>query len=329
MNQFINLPKVELHLHLDCSLSYEVAKQLKQSISVEDYNKTFIAPPKCTNLADYISRAMQGFELMQTSEQLRLVTFDLFHQLKADHVIYAEIRFAPLQHIFQSLTSFEVVSIVNQAVAEAIKLTGVEAGVVLCTLRHYSESQSMETVKLVKESEGTNVVGFDLAADEAGFPISEHIKAFQFANENAIKCTAHAGEARGSNSVWETLQNFHNQRIGHGVRSVEDPMLLAYLTQNTIHLEICPTSNIQTNVFDKIENHSINQIYNSGISIGINTDARTISNISLSDEYETLAKVFNWGKEHFLKCNLDAIEHAFISKEKKENLKKQILDGYL
>jgi len=134
---------------------------------------------------------------------------------------------------------------------------------------------------------------------------------------------------RISRRVWETLQNFKNQRIGHGVRSVEDPKLLAYLKENNIHLEICPTSNIQTNVFDKIENHSINQIYNSGISIGINTDARTISNISLSDEYETLAKVFNWGKEHFLKCNLDAIEHAFISKEKKENLKKQILDGYL
>ncbi len=321
-------PKIELHQHLDCSLSYNVVKQLKPSISFEEYKETFIAPPKCVDLADYIRRSAKGFELMQTKEQLRLVTLDLFEQLKADHVIYAEIRFAPLLHITGGLSSEEVVETVNSAAEEAIQATGLDAGIILCTLRHHTESQSMETVKLVKEFEGTHIVGYDIAADEAGFPIDEHIKSFQFANQHNINCTAHAGEAKGADSVRETLKHFNPKRIGHGVRSIEDPSLLTQLKEQNIHLEICPTSNIQTNVFDTIENHPVDKLYNAGISISINTDSRTISNITLADEYETLEREFNWGKNHFKICNLSAIDHAFSSEDIKAKLRIKIEEAY-
>jgi adenosine deaminase len=306
-NRYSNLPKVELHLHLDCSLSYECVKQLSPSVTLEDYNNSFIAPPKCTDLADYITRAIKGFELMQTKEQLRLVTLDLFKQLKNDNVVYAEFRFAPLQHTLKGLTSEEVVQIVNEATEEGIKLYGVEAGIILCTLRHYTQAQSMETVELAKKFKGSHVIGFDIAADEAGFPIDNHIKAFDFANMNEIKCTAHAGEA---------------SRIGHGVRSFEDIKLLDFLKENDIHLEICPTSNVQTNVIDKIENHPIDKIYKYGVSLSVNTDARTISNVSLSSEYKLLNQKFNWDLSYFKKCNLEAIKHAFASIE----VKKRVID---
>ena len=321
-------PKVELHLHLDCSLSYDVVKQLNPSITYEEFRRSFVAPPKCTDLADYLTRAIKGFELMQTKEQLRMVTFDLFKQLNADNVIYAEMRFAPLLHLQKGLTAPEVVATVNQAVTESIQQTGVEAGIILCTLRHFTEEQSMETVKLARQFRGTNVIGFDIAGDEAGFPVTNHIKAFEFANANAIHCTAHAGEAKGPASVWETLQQFRPSRIGHGVRSTRDSALLAFLKKENIHLEVCPTSNIQTNVYDKIEDHAADKIYNAGVSMSINTDGRTVSDVTLADEYKTLEKVFNWDKEHFLKCNLEAIEHSFTTKEKKEKLKEQILAAY-
>lgn len=311
------LPKVELHLHLDCCLSLDVVQKIDPTISYETYRESFIAPPKCTDLADYITRAVSGCNLMQTSEQLRLVTLDLFEQLKNDYVIYAEIRFAPLLHVFKGLTPTEVVSIVNEAVNEGIEQTGVDAGLILCTLRHFSEQQSIETVKLVEQFSGTNVVGFDIAADEAGFPIDNHVKAFTYAREKNLHITAHAGEAKGAESVWETLKNFHSSRIGHGVRSVEDPKLMEFLKQENIHLEVCPTSNVQTNVIDKIENHPIDKIYKSGVSMSINTDARTISDVDLRKEYETLERYFNWEKEHFFKCNIEALQHAFISSEKK------------
>ena len=325
---YSKLPKVELHLHLDCSLSYDVVKQLKPSVTKEEYEQSFIGPPKCTDLAEYIKMSIKACELMQTKEQLRLVTLDLFKQLKEDNVVYAEIRFAPLLHIAKGLSPEEVVEAVSEATNEGIKSYSVDARIILCTLRHYTEEQSLTTVNLVNKFKGTNVVGFDIAADEAGFPINNHIKAFQFAKSKGIKCTAHAGEAKGPESVWETLENFHPLRIGHGVRSAEDSNLLAFLKANNIHLEVCPTSNIQVNVFDNIEDHSANKIYNSGVSMSINTDGRTISNVTLAGEYNVMSQVFDWNKQHFKKCNLEAIKHSFATEKIKEKIRALIESSY-
>jgi adenosine deaminase len=168
------LPKIELHLHLDCSLSYKVVQQINPAITEEEYRASFIAPPKCTDLNDYLTRAVKGFELMQTREQLRLVTLDLFEQLKADQVIYAEIRFAPLLHIAGGLDPATVVQTVNDSVSEGIVNTGVQAGLILCTLRHYNEAQSLETIRLAEQFKGTHVLGFDIAGDEAGYPVTAH-----------------------------------------------------------------------------------------------------------------------------------------------------------
>ena len=323
------LPKVELHLHLDCSLSYDVVQELNSIIDRGEYRNKFIAPEKCRDLADYIRRSENAVELMQDRISLQLVVKDLFDQLKADNVIYAEIRFAPLLHTRQELNAEEVVNVVNETVEEQVQESGIEAGIILCTLRHYSEEQSMQTVKLVEEFTGrSKVVGFDIAADEAGFSIENHISAFEYANKHKLPCTAHAGEACGAESIWETLEHFKPSRIGHGVRSVEDPELMTYLDEQNIHLEICPTSNIQTNVFKTIEDHSINTIFDNEISLSVNTDTRTISDVTLAGEYQLLEKVFNWNMEHFLYSNMEAIDHAFTNEETKEKLRRKICEAY-
>lgn len=323
-----SLPKIELHLHLDCSLSFKVVQAINPTISFEEYKESFIAPPKCTDLMDYLKRAVKGFELMQTKKQLRLVTLDLMEQLKEDGVIYAEIRFAPLLHIAGGLLPEEVVTTVLDATKEGIKQTGVEARLILCTLRQYNEAQSMQTVKLAAQFKGTYVVGFDIAGDEAGDPVTAHIAAFEFAKANHISVTSHAGEACGANSVWQVLNNFHPQRIGHGVRSVEDETLIQHLLEKNIHLEVCPTSNVQTNVVDTVQDHPADKIYKQRISMSVNTDCRTISNTNLCNEYELLTKVFNWNQSHFLRCNLEAINHAFCDEALKEMLKKKVMAAY-
>ena len=153
--------KVELHVHLDCSLSYDVVKKINPEISKNQYNKDFIGT-KCSCLKDYIKCADRAVELMQTRQELELVTIDLFEQLKKDNVIYAEIRFAPLLHLDKGLTSCEVVKIISQITKKQSKKTGIETGLILCTLRHFSENQAMETVGLVNDFKNTNVVGFDI-----------------------------------------------------------------------------------------------------------------------------------------------------------------------
>ena len=175
------LPKVELHLHLDCSLSYDVVSQIDPSITPDDYSANFIAPAKCLNLADHLARAPSSFPLMQTAEHLRLVTLDLFEQLCRDNVLYAEIRFAPLLHTERGLSAREVVASVDveAATAEAVRSTGIEARIILCTLRYFSELQSLHTVQLVEAFRGACVAGFDIAAERPGNVIDDHMAAFQ------------------------------------------------------------------------------------------------------------------------------------------------------
>jgi len=326
--EFSVLPKVELHLHLDCSLSYEVVSRIDPSVSKEIFLKDYVAPEKCINLADFLTRAPKGFALMQTKEELTWVVDDLFDQLQSDNVIYAEIRFAPLQHLDKGLTAFEVVAATEAATSAAIKRTGIEARLILCTLRHYTAIQSMETVKLVETFKDTTISGFDIAADEAGFPIDNHVAAFQYAKSKNIPCTAHAGEAKGSESVWETLEYFGPTRIGHGVRSYEDPKLVEHLVKERIHLEICPACNVQINLFDTYQDHPIDQLYRAGVSLSVNTDARTIVNIDLNREYARLAKEFGWTKANFLKCNKEALNAAFIPAALKAQLVEKLEKGY-
>lgn len=323
-----DLPKIELHLHLDCSLSPKVVKILSGTIDTDEYLRRFVAPTDATGLPDYLERALEGINLMQEAEQIRLVTLDLFDQLQADNILYAEIRFAPFEHTRKGLSPREVVGIVEAALEEGRQKTGIISRLILCTLRHYTFEQSMEMARLTLECMGNWVAGFDLAADEAAYPLDAHVPAFEYVRRHGIPCTAHAGEARGAESVWETLELLKPSRIGHGVRSIEDPKLINFLREQHIHLEVCPTSNISTRVFPTYARHSVQQLYDAGVSVGINTDGRAISHVSLNEEYGKLQEVFGWGKSHFLRCNLNALEASFLETSEKASLKTRLLEGF-
>lgn len=314
-----DLPKVELHVHLDCCLSFKGLSRIDPTISESFYKKNFIGT-SCSCLKDYIRCADTALEYMQTKEQLEIVIEDLFDQLTNDNVIYAEIRFAPLLHQKKGLSSKNVVEIVSNKTKIESEKSGIEVGLILCTLRHFSVDQSLQTVKLVKDFSNKNVVGFDIAADEAGFPIDNHIKSFQFARDNNIFCTAHAGEALGADSITNTLKYLKPNRIGHGVRCIEDNSLIEKIKKENIHLEICVTSNIVTKVFNNLKDHPVDFLLNKGISLSINTDGRTISDTTLNKEYVLLNKEFNWLKNKFLEVNINAMKASFSSNEVKNKI---------
>jgi len=322
------LPKVELHLHLDCSLSYSLVARLDPAISQAEYERDFIAPSKCGTLVDFLKRAPRAVQLMQNESALRMATKDVFEQLAEDGVIYAEIRFAPLLHLERGLSAEQVVAAVNRATEECSRASGIEARLILCALRHFDEGQSMETVRLVERFEGSAVVALDLAGDEAGFPLDAHVPAFRHAREAGLHCTAHAGEARGAESVWETLGALRPARIGHGARSIEDPALVEHLRRERIHLEICPTSNVQTNLCVGYADHPVDRLHRAGVSVGINTDARTISNVTLTKEYARLGRNFGWGKTELLACNQEAVRAAFLPEPARERLAAKLEAAY-
>jgi adenosine deaminase len=325
---FSALPKIELHLHLDCSVSFKVASALKPSLTHEEFQREFIAPAKCSNLMDVLKHSAPGFELMQTEEALRMVTTDMFEQLAADNVIYAEIRFAPHLHLKQGLTPGDVVGVVDEAARDASKQSGIEARLILCTLRHFSEEQGMETVRLVDKFRRSSVVALDIAGDEAGYSLAPQVAAFEYAAAKGLSRTAHAGEAAGAASVWETLHRLKPTRIGHGLRSSEDPALIAHLKQRGIHLEMCPSSNVQTNAVATREDHCIDELMRDGVSVGVNTDSRTMGNLTLNEEYQRLHQTFQWTPADFLRCNQHALAAAFISDEVRAPLYRRLQQEY-
>ena len=323
-----SLPKVELHLHLDISLSYDGAVQLLPSLTREQFTREFVAPAKCTNLLDFLNRVPPVLALEQTERGLSVLVQDVFRQLAEDGIIYAELRFAPLLHTQQGLSPREVVRVVEAVSDRASRDTGIDSRLILCSLRHFSAEESLQTVQLVEDFQGSRVAGFDLAGDEAGYPLTAHMEAFRFARARGIPITSHAGEASGAQSVWDTLRDIQPARIGHGVRCIEDPALVEHLKQERIHLETCPTCNVQLDVFSTYADLSIDPLYRQGLSLSISTDNRTLTPITLSKEYEKLAATFGWSKADFLKCNLNAIQAAFLPPARKAELTRVMLSEY-
>ena len=323
-----SFPKVELHLHLDCSIGYPAASQIDPGISQEIFERDFVLDQPCKDLADFLSKIPRSLNLMQEAHHLQLVTKELIHQLIKQHVVYAEIRFAPLLHTEKGLSSREVVSSVLTAMKPSVRDYDLPLGLILCTLRHFTEKESLETVHLAHEFKDKGVVGIDLAADEAGFPITAHRSAFQYARQNNINRTAHAGEALGPESIWETLERLQPQRIGHGVRAIEDPKLVQHLVESKIHLEVCPGCNVLIGVFPDLESHSVDRLLKAGISLNINTDGHTLPKSNLNMEYQSLENVFSWGKNEFLKTNRYAMQAAFTDSATKTRIIGQLEHAY-
>ncbi len=320
--------KVELHLHLDCAASYGAVAALAPGTTFEEYRREFVGPPKATSLVDLLRRPRRIVALMQDRGGLRVITEDLFDQLARDGVVYAELRFAPLQHLDGGLRPEEVVEEVERTAAAAAAATGIDARLILCTVRHFSPEQSMRTAELVERFRGGLVAALDIAGDEAGYPLDPHVPAFRYAAEHGLSRTAHAGESAGPASVWETLERLEPARIGHGARSVEDPKLVAHLRERGIHLEICPSSNVLTDMVDRYADHPVDRLDRSGVRLGISTDVRTMIDTTLSGEYERLRATFGWDEEHFRRCNAAALDAAFAPEAVKRLVATRLgLDG--
>jgi adenosine deaminase len=322
------LPKIELHLHLDCSLSYAVVAALDPSVTLDAYARDYVAPAKCIDLPDYLARTTNSVNLLQSERALWLATADLFARLAADGVIYAEIRFAPLLHLAGGLAAPQVVEIVSDAVDQAVAQTGVEARLILCTLRHFTPAQSRQTADLVTRYRDGRVAAIDIASDEAGYPLDAHVEAFARVAAHDIPATAHAGEGAGPASVWETLDRLRPARLGHGVRSIEDPVLMGHLGASGIHLEVCPTCNVQIGLYDTLADHPIDRLVRAGLSVGVNTDTRGVTATTLSDDYARLAETFGWTRNDFLRANLAAAAAAFAPDDVKAGLARRLKAGY-
>ena len=313
---FNEIKKIELHLHLDGSVRVSTVEEL---LNKKDLKNQMIVDNNTHSLTEYLTKFDLPIKAMQSKENLTRVCKELIEDLDNDNVIYAEIRFAPIFHINNNLTLDELIN----SILDGLKSDKVKTNLILCLMRNSSYEDNKKIIDLAIKYKDQGVCAIDLAGDESKYPTSNFQELFEYARKNNIEFTIHAGEAGNINDMIDAI-SFNPKRIGHGIKAIEDINVINMLKEKQITLEICPTSNIQTCVVNSIELHPIKQLYNNGILITINTDNRTVSNITLSKEYELLNKHFNFNKDDFIKFNINAINSSFLSKEEKDELIKKI-----
>lgn len=313
------LPKIELHLHLDGSVRLETASELLDK-DINEIKEFMIAPNKCLDLNDYLTKFEMPIKIMQTKENLIRIAHELVLDLEKENVIYAEIRFAPIKHTLEGLSLDEVI----ESVLIGLKRGNIKTNLILCMMRDSSYDENLKIIELSKRYLNKGVVGLDLAGAEAIYKTEKFESLFSIINSYNIPFTIHAGEADGIDSV-ESAINFKTTRIGHGIRSIESIDTVKKIKDNNILLEVCPTSNVQTNVVKDYKSHPIKKLFDLGVKVCINTDNRTVSNTTLTNEYINIINSLNFSIDDIIKMNIDAINSSFLDNNQKDELLKKYI----
>ena len=327
-------PKVLLHDHLDGGLRPETIVELAlehgphelPTTDPEELGRWFQEAASSGSLERYLETFAHTVAVTQTADALRRVARECAEDLAADHVVYAEIRFAPELHLERGLTLDDVVESVLAGFAEGQRIAAasgqpIRIGVLLTAIR--TASHSRRIAELSVEYRDRGVVGFDIAGAEAGFPPTRHLDAFEYLRRENAHFTIHAGEAFGLPSIWEALQWCGADRLGHGVRIVDDieiapdgserlGRLAAYVRDRRIPLEMCPSSNVQTGAAESIERHPIGLLRRLGFRVTVNTDNRLMSGTTMSREMELLSAAFDYGLDDLQWFTVNAMKSAFI-----------------
>lgn len=322
---------IDLHLHLDGSLSPEdvlfLAEQAHICLPCSDAAalRPFLeVTPDCRDLGEYLKKFDLPLQVLQTEASLTLSVYLLLKRLAAQGLCYAEIRFAPQLHLAQGLTQQQVVTAAVAGLKRGIAEFSMPAQLILCCMRgDGNENANLETVQVAKEFLNAGVCALDLAGNEAAYPTESFAPVFSLARELQVPFIIHAGEAAGPESIRQAL-HLGARRIGHGVRAIQDPELMAQLQLLQIPLELCFTSNLQTKAVGPNMPFPLGSFLDNGILATVNTDNMTVSGTNLHREYTLLQTQFGFTSEMLLAIACNAADAAFVSKEESECLKARI-----
>jgi adenosine deaminase len=279
----------------------------------------------------YLETFAHTCAVMQTRDALVRVARDCAEDLAADGVVYAEVRYAPEQHLERGLTLDEVVEAVNEGfrqgeAAAREKGQRIKVQALLTAMRH--AARSLEIAELANRFRDHGVAGFDIAGAEAGNPPTRHLDAFEYLARENNHFTIHAGEAFGLPSIWEALQICGADRLGHGVRIIDDitakpdgtvelGRLAAYVRDKRIPLEMCPTSNLQTGAASSYAEHPIGLLRRLHFRVTVNTDNRLMSGTSMTQEFEHLVDAFGYSLDDLQWFTVNAMKSAFLPFEQR------------
>ena len=316
-----DIPKILLHLHLDGAIDIDDAfKWVKEDgikISKKDLLRELQVDEECHSLNDYLKKFDLPCKLLQTCERLEITSYHLFQKLVKLNVVYAEVRFAPLKHLEKGLTLDDVAISVINGFNKANVESGIMGGIILSLMRGEEYEKNKKVVDVAKKYLGKGVVGIDLAGAEALYPTKDYVQLFSYAKTLEIPFTIHAGEAAGVESIKAAL-DIGAKRIGHGVKVIDDEALMERVIKENILLEVCVTSNYQTEAIKR--RHPIEKLYRKGVKISINTDNDTVSGIDINREYARILQETKMDIEDLIKCNTNSIPFIFADDKTKNKL---------
>jgi adenosine deaminase len=352
--QIREVPKVALHDHLDGGLRPATVVELAEaagyagslpSTDPVELGAWFRDAADSGSLVRYLETFDHTVAVMQSADALRRVAAEAVADLAADGVVYAELRYAPEQHLRGGLSLDEVVEAVNTGCRdgeEQARNAGhpIQAGALVTAMRQNTEpGHSLRIAELAVRHRDSGVVGFDIAGPELGFSPDLHADAFRYLRDQFFRFTIHAGEADGPDSVAAAVRN-GAQRLGHGVRLIEDVRispedgtaefgrLAAYVRDCRIALEVCPSSNLQTGIAGKIAEHPIQSLYELGFTVTVSCDNRLMSGTSMSRELGLLVAAFDWDLADLELMALNGIEAAFLAQDRREELSDLIIERF-
>ncbi|HHK67465.1 MAG TPA: adenosine deaminase [Candidatus Acetothermia bacterium] len=330
MKKFADLPKIDLHVHLDGSMRLDTVMEMAGSLPPEirstlpeDLKSALIPPERCS-LEEYLEAFQITVATLQTEEALERAAYELCEDAANENVIYMEIRFAPLLHTQLDLKPRDVVAAVLKGMHRAEADFPIRTGLILSALKPEGTERSIEAAQLAAQFFGKGVVGFDLAGPERSYPPQIHHEAVEFAHAAGLHVTIHAGEGCCPEQIKEAV-DLGTERIGHGVYLFKNPATEDLVAERGIPLEVCPTSNLQiSGLMETYADHPLKRYLDLGIKVTVNPDNRLMSQIDLTHELEAVTEAFDLTREELGRILLTSAEAAFAEDRLKEELKEKI-----
>lgn len=324
------LPKVEIHLHLETSLRLRrlVERQTRPERHPAPAPFLIADPSKFTGYdrlrrLRYATRASRIPDELYTSENIEAITFELFLEAAAHHLRYVELRVGGRRG-FSLLGVRPLLQAMARARRQAEGALGIRCGFIITIVRERGPDEAAQRVGEAIACRDCGVVGVDLAGDEKNYPPALFTRALAMAREAGLGVTVHAGEFAGPASIWTAIYHLGAQRIGHGIRAVEDRDLLSYLRDHHITLEICPSSNMRLGLCASLSAHPLRQLLESGVPVTVNSDDPLLLETDISKELEAVAKAFTLSMDQLLALMASAARATFLPDGERAQLEEMV-----
>ncbi len=324
--RFLGLPRAELHVHLDGSLRpatlIELADEAGVALPSRDPGTLarHMRVDDARNLDDYLQRFDLTVAVLQTEGALERVAREMVADAARDGVRYLEVRYCPALSRKRGLTLDRILAAQWRGLSRGQQEDGVVARIICCTLRHLDPGVSVEIAEAAVRHRGAGVVGFDIAGGEAGHRAAPHRRAFEIAARGGLGVTVHAGEAAGPESIAEAIFDCRADRIGHGTRLFEDPALMGYVRDREIPVEINLTSNIQTRVVARAQDHPLRCYLDQGLTVALCSDNWLMSDVTLSGEYALARTALGLTREELRRVAENGFASGFLPLPERRSL---------